>query len=328
MNLNKVVSQQKILGCLPFGSVLNKEQSRSIMQHAWEQGMREFDVATLYGGGQAAYILGNFLKGKRSESRIWCSIGLREVPDSKGVFSVASIKQSKAMIRESIEEMLIKLDTDYIDLLNIHAPDDSTPIEETLEALESFIKKGTVKEIGYSNFDPAQLGRILDAEKFTGVKINAMQMHGNLIEQRLLNEFQGELNEKKKKIFCYRPFARGLLGRNYSRINPKPLESRATRGWRLDGYLTSDILRQIERVSLLSEKYSISPVQLSLIWLFNIRKVDGIVFGVRTIEQLREIIYPYADGNTEEIINDLLEILGDPAFSSISSTLPVYYFEK
>ena len=325
---SSVIQGHKVLGCLQFGSVLSDVISREILNKAWDHGVRDFDVATLYGSGQAAGILGQFVKDRRLDSRLWCSVGLKEVPDPNGVFSVESFKQTKKNLSTAVEEMLTKLDTDYIDLLNVHAPDDSTPIEETLEILDSFIANGSIRQIGYSNFIPFQLQNILQAEKTTGVTVSTFQLHGNLIEQRLLNEFQRELQFAGKQVFCYRPFARGLLGRNYTRENPKPSESRATRGWRLDGYLTEEILGKLEDLARISTKFAIPTVQLALIWLFQVRSVDGVIFGARTIQQLNDVLDFTSYENLDQILEELVEFSKDSDFTTITSQLPLFYFEK
>jgi len=328
MPLSSVADGRKVLGCLQFGSVLSDAESKEILARAWGLGVRDFDVATLYGSGHAAGILGEFIQDRRSESKLWCSVGLKEVHDPNGVFSVESFKQTKNNLSNAVQEMLTKLDTDYIDLLNVHAPDDSVPVEETLEILNSFIVNGSIRQIGYSNFNPMQLQNILLAEKTTGVKVSTFQLHGNLIEQRLLNEFQKDLQLAGKQVFCYRPFARGLLGRNYTRENPKPIESRATRGWRLDGYLTEEILVKLEGLAKISVKFSIPTVQLALIWLFQVRSVDGVVFGAKTMQQLNDVLDFTNYDNLDQILEELVAFSADTSFLAITSQLPLFYFEK
>jgi aryl-alcohol dehydrogenase-like predicted oxidoreductase len=315
-----------VLGTLPFGAVISSEYSKNLINLAWDNGIRNFDIAPLYGNGMASEIINACLGERKKNSEFWVSIGLQKQPDERGVFAVTTIKQNKVNILKSVYEMLEKLQIDYISVLNLHAPDDESDMCEVLETLSELKVSGIINKLSISNFNSVQLKTIKKAEIETGVNFDIFQIHGNMIEQKLINEF---LNEKEsREIFCYRPLARGLLTREYSNTNHKPENSRATRGWRLERYMNSRFLLQIEKFQELSSKFNVSQGHLALYWIFNIANLDGVVLGIRTVEQLLDVTnYKHFDPSSE-LLSSFTKYLNDYGFKEIASTLPVDYFEK
>lgn len=325
---NDSLLEPLVLGCLPFGSVVDPFESHKILESAWHQGIKNFDVATLYGNGFATEILRKTFSGQAEVPNYWVSVGLEKVPDPNGIFSVTVMKLSKQNVFKMVNIMLEKLSAEKIEVLNIHGPDETTPIGETLEALLELRQAGKISKISISNFIPSELDDILKYESSSGIGFDIFQFHGNLLEQRLINEFEATLRVLSKKIYCYRPIARGLLGRGYSRVNPRPIDSRSTRGWRLNSYLNDDLLCVLEVLTSLACKYEISEVEIALYWLLQERKIDGTIIGVRTIDQLNGIIDSSSFMPTKDFLNDLGELIESNQFNSISNSLPLEYFEK
>ena len=317
-----------VLGCLPFGGVVDPIESQQILTTAWQKGIRNFDVAALYGNGLAANILRKTFSEQDNVPNYWVSVGLEKVPDPNGIFSVKVMKFSKQNVFTMVNSMLAKLSIEKIEVLNIHGPDETTPIGETLEALLELREAGKISEISISNFVPSELENILKYESSNGVGFDIFQFHGNLLEQRLINEFAPTLKMLSKRIYCYRPIARGLLGRGYSRVNPRPIDSRSTRGWRLNSYLNDDLLCVLEVITSLAHKHEVSEVEIALYWLLQERKIDGAIIGARTIEQINGIIDSSSFMPTRDFLNDLGELIDSNEFKSISNSLPLEYFEK
>lgn len=320
--------ERLVLGCLPFGGVVDSIKSKEILTTAWQKGIRNFDVATLYGNGIATNILRKTFEEQEVFPNYWVSIGLEKVPDPNGVFSVKVMKLSKQNVFNMVNTMLEKLSIRKIEVLNIHGPDETTPIGETLEALLELREAGKISKISISNFTPYDLEDILKYESLYGVGFDIFQFHGNLLEQRLINEFESNLKNLSKKIYCYRPIARGLLSRGYSRLNPRPIGSRSTRGWRLNSYLNDDLLCVLEKITSLANKYEISEIEIALHWLLQERKIDGAIIGARTIKQIIGIIDSLNFIPTRDFINDLEELMKIGEFDAISNSLPLEYFEK
>lgn len=319
--LNKVV-----LGTLPFGGVVNPQYSKNLIDLAWANGVRKFDIAPLYGNGLASEILTDSLGKRKKSSEFWVSIGLQKHPDKRGVFAVTTIKQNRINLFRSVHEMLNKLQVDNISVLNLHAPDDRSDMCEVLQTLFEMKHSGLISKLSVSNFNSAQLKRITKAEIETGVNFNIFQIHGNMIEQKLVNEFLSE--KKNHEIFCYRPLARGLLTREYSSDNHKPENSRATRGWRLERYMNNQFLSQVEKFQKLASEFKVSQSHLALYWLYSIAKLDGVVLGVRTTAQLLDILSYKNFNPSNDLKTRFADYLNGSEFKHIASSLPLDYFER
>lgn len=132
------------LGCNNFGKRLDEDQSREVVHAALDAGYDFFDTARAYGNGLSEDYLGRALGQRRDEAVIATKFGLEEPLPCEA-------PGSRRYIVRAVEESLRALDTDYIDLYQLHRPDPMTPMEETLDALEALIEQGKVRYIGSSN---------------------------------------------------------------------------------------------------------------------------------------------------------------------------------
>jgi aryl-alcohol dehydrogenase-like predicted oxidoreductase len=138
------------LGCNNFGRRIDLDGTRAVVDEALEQGITFFDTANTYGRGQSEEYLGEVLQGRRDQVVLATKFGM-DMGDGKGP------RGSRAYIRQAIEASLRRLRTDLIDVYWYHKPDGQTPIAETLETLDELVRAGTVRAIGASNFDAAQI---------------------------------------------------------------------------------------------------------------------------------------------------------------------------
>ena len=138
------------LGCNNFGRRIDLDGTRAVVDEALEQGITFFDTANTYGRGQSEEYLGEVLQGRRDRVVLATKFGM-DMGDGKGP------RGSRAYIQQAIEASLRRLRTDVIDVYWYHKPDGQTPIAETLETLDELVRAGTVRAIGASNFDAAQI---------------------------------------------------------------------------------------------------------------------------------------------------------------------------
>jgi len=138
------------LGCNNFGWKIDEDQSRQVVGAALEVGVTFFDTADVYGGTKSEEFLGRVLKGRRDKVTLASKYGIKIDEARPG-------GAKPAYIQSAIEDSLRRLQTDHLDLYQLHRPDDATPIADTLEALNNLVKAGKVREIGCSNFSAAQL---------------------------------------------------------------------------------------------------------------------------------------------------------------------------
>ena len=135
------------LGCNNFGWRIDAAGAAAVVDAAIESGINFFDTADIYGGGQSEEFLGRAINGRRDQVILATKFGMK-MPDGK-------LGANPAYVREAAEASLRRLGTDHIDLYQLHQPDPSTPIADTLGALDELVKAGKVREIGCSNFSAA-----------------------------------------------------------------------------------------------------------------------------------------------------------------------------
>src|SRR5215207_8380541 len=138
------------LGCNNFGMRIDEERSLAVVHAALDAGINFFDTADVYGGTRSEELLAEGLGARRKEAIIATKFGIPLDDQRKG-------GASSAYIRQAADDSLKRLNTDYIDLLQLHRPDPETPIADTLGALNDLVQAGKVREIGCSNFSAAQL---------------------------------------------------------------------------------------------------------------------------------------------------------------------------
>jgi aryl-alcohol dehydrogenase-like predicted oxidoreductase len=138
------------LGCNNFGRRIDLDGTRAVVDEALAQGITFFDTANTYGRGQSEEYLGDVLQGRRDQVVLATKFGM-DMGDGKGP------RGSRDYIRQAVEASLRRLRTDTIDVYWYHQPDGQTPIAETLETLDELVRAGTVRAIGASNFDAAQI---------------------------------------------------------------------------------------------------------------------------------------------------------------------------
>ena len=316
------------LGSLPFGGVVDDENATNIINLALERGCNTFDVAPLYGGGNAPRILGKALRYGRETVKIWCSIGLTSRPDINGVFAVDVAEHSPLFLESSVDQMLYELERDHIDVLNLHAFDPVTPVDEVLATISKLLSKGKILSASYSNLNHIEFDQLLLYDSDEKVIVQSLQMHGNILERRLVQEFTPKIDFPRRGIICYRPLARGLLGREYGPENARPSDSRSSRGWRLDRYLEPSTLKAISDLRNYVESAGFNLPTIALRWLESQEAVTGAVVGVRTSEQLTEILDGYSAFDSPEFLEDMESELVNLGLGDIAKSFPLDYFEK
>lgn len=316
------------LGSLPFGGVVDEKDAIEIINLALVRGCNTFDVAPLYGGGNSARILGKALRHVHETVKIWCSIGLTARPDVNGVFAVDVAEHSPLFLESSVDQMLYALERDHIDVLNLHAFDPVTPVSEVLATISELLSKGKILSASYSNLNHSEFDQLSLYDSNEKAIVRSLQVHGNLLERRLVREFAPKIDYPRRRIVCYRPLARGLLGREYGPENARPVDSRSSRGWRLDRYLEPSTLEAISDLRKFVESAGFILPTIALRWLEGQDAVAGAVVGVRTSEQLSEIFDGYSAFDSPEFLEDVESELVSLGLGDIAERFPLDYFEK
>ena len=268
------------LGCNNFGSRVNDDGTREVVDAALDAGITLLDTADVYGnrgGSEAA--LGEALKGRRDRVVIATKFGhamTDDAPPNRG---------SREYIRQAVEASLRRLQTDWIDLYQYHRPDGITPIEETLGALNELVDEGTVRFIGSSNLDGRQIVEADDVAKDRGwARFVSAQNEYSFLERGAEEELLPTAERLEIGVLPYFPLASGLLTGKYRRGRPAPAGTRlALRPERL----TDDAFDTIEALESFAESRGVSLLDVAIGGLAAQPAIASVIAGATKPEQAR-----------------------------------------
>ena len=258
--------------------------ARRLIDICLEAGVNMFDTADVYSDGQSESILGKALEGKRDQVLISTKATFRL---GKGPNDVGS---SRYHLRKSIEGSLRRLETDYIDIYHLHAFDASTPIEETLDTLHTFIREGKVRYIACSNFSGWHLMKSQAiADRYGWAKYVAHQVYYSLIGRDYEWELMPLALDQKVGALVWSPLGWGRLTGKIRRNSPIPADSRlhktAAQGPQMEDEYLYKVVDALDAVAAETGK---SVPQVALNWLLQRPTVSSIIIGARNEEQLRQ----------------------------------------
>jgi len=277
---------QFCLGCMMFGDVTPEEESLAIIQAALDAGINFLDTADKYGAGASERVVGKALAGRREQIVLATKVGLavdRTGPNASGT--------ARKHIREAVEASLQRLGTDYIDIYYLHTYDRSTPLEESLAALDDLIRAGKVLYVGVSNFRAWQVVRAVGLQELHGWdRLAAVEPLYNLANRDAEVELLPACEALGIGVCSYSPLARGVLTGKYKAGQEPPADSRAARG---NVRLMQTEYREAnfalaEQVGKLAAQVGCTPSQLALAWVAANRLVTAPLIGPRTMAQLRD----------------------------------------
>lgn len=287
------------LGCNNLGRDLDRESSANLVRAARLVGIDYFDTARLYGNGDSERYLGAALGSDRDRVVVATKFGrIPRVPDAPGA--------DRAGIRANIEVSLSELGTDYIDLYQLHFPDEETPITETLSVLAELVEEGKVREIGCCNFDTTRLREALDASDANGwPRFVSNQVEYSLVHRRPESNGLGALcSEEGVALLPYYPLASGLLTGKTRRDQPPQGRLQMEQYGR---FLTEDNFDLVERLEPFADARGLTMAQVALGWLLTREAVPAVTPGATRPEQ---IVSNVAAADWEPSAADLEELGG------------------
>jgi aryl-alcohol dehydrogenase-like predicted oxidoreductase len=269
------------IGCNAFGVRIDADQTKAVVDAAFEHGVDFFDTADSYGLGESEQLLGKALKGRRDEVVIATKFGM----DMRGVNGDDGGRRgTAAYVRTAVEASLQRLGTDRIDLYQLHTPDPSTPIEETLGAMTELMKEGKVRAIGSSNLQAWQLvdadwvAKTKELESFVTAQ-NEYSLYNRTAETELVPACLA----LGVGVLPYFPLAYGLLTGKYNRGEAAPAGTRlAAQSERL---ANADWDR-IEALEAFAASRGISILQLAIGGLAAQPAVSSVIAGATKPEQV------------------------------------------
>ncbi len=316
------------LGTMSFGSWSDEKESFKIMDKAVDFGINFFDTAELYPvppkaeyAGETEKIIGKWLKDKKRENFIIAS----KVAGAANGWFVPPIRNGMTAIdsfhiKTAIEGSLKRLGTDYIDLYQMHWPDNVVPIEESLKAFDELVKEGKVRYLGTSNDTAYGLTKANESSKRLGIsRFESIQNNFSLNNPRFLDELAEVCRKEEISLLPYSPIAGGVLSGKY---NGEFLPENA----RFSAYLKSDnprikaqgtrfvsekTLASTAKYMEIAKKLDISPVTLAVAYSKQFDFVASTIIGARSAEQLDESFAAMDIELSDETMKEIQDIQND-----------------
>ncbi|WP_374462700.1 aldo/keto reductase [Chryseobacterium sp.] len=271
-----------------FGWTLDEKQSFDILDRFTEAGFNFIDTADTYSwwvngkGGQSEEIIGKWMKSRNNRNNIVLATKVGSQTKEHG-FDI-----SRKHILKSVDESLLRLQTDHIDLYYTHFDDDTTPVEETLSAYDEIIKAGKVRYIAASNLSPERLKASFDAaEKNNLPKYVALQPHYNLMEREGFEQNYAPLAEQfDLSVFPYWSLAAGFLTGKYR--NEADL-AKSARGEGVRKYLNDKGLEVLKALDQVSAKHNTTQGTVSLAWLLSNPLITAPIVSATSASQLETV---------------------------------------
>jgi aryl-alcohol dehydrogenase-like predicted oxidoreductase len=248
-----------------------------------DAGINLFDTANIYSRGESEEILGEAISGRRDDlllaTKVRMPVG--DGPNDTGL--------SRYHIIRECEESIRRLGADYIDLYQVHEWDGLTPLEETLEALDTLVKSGKVRYVGSSNYSGWQLMKALGISERLGLqRYVSQQIHYTLQAREAEYELVPLAIDQECPILVWSPLAGGLLSGKYRR-DKDASEGRHVEGWdEPPVYDTDKLYDTVDVIVEIAEERGVSAAQVALSWLLGRPGVASVIVGARTDEQLAD----------------------------------------
>jgi aryl-alcohol dehydrogenase-like predicted oxidoreductase len=276
------------LGCLNFGSKADLETSYRIIDRALEAGINFLDTANVYGRGKSEQVTGAALKRNGRRDRVVLATKVHGRMDDHDPNAAGN---SRRHIISECEASLRRLQTDYIDLYQIHRPQSDIPADETLRALDDLIRTGKVRYAGSSTYAAWQLMESLMVSREEGLhRFVCEQPPYNLLDRRIERELIPFAQTYGVALIPWSPLGGGLLTGRYTREVQRPADLNRYKGE--DGYLNSILTEgffdRIGPFCELAKAKGCSPSQLALAWCLHRPGVTSPIIGPRTMEHLED----------------------------------------
>ena len=281
------------LGMMSYGTprwrewVLDEERSRPFIQTAIEKGINFFDTANVYSLGVSEEVTGKLLAEclPRDEYVLAtkCYGEMKKSPNGSGL--------SRKAIMFAIDESLKRLNTDYVDLYQIHRWDNNTPIEETMEALHDVVKAGKARYIGASSMWAWQFAKAQHVAEMNGwTKFVSMQNHYNLIYREEEREMIPLCIDQGVGVIPWSPLARGFLAGNRTREDYGETLRAKTDTFAHNLYYAESDWEILDRLKEVAERLGKKPAQVALAWMLHKNGIHSPIIGATKMYQLEEAI--------------------------------------
>ncbi len=271
-------------GFAKIGNV-SLEEVRRLIDLVADAGVNLIDTADIYSAGASESLIGEAMGGKRKPGMLIASkarFAMGKGPNDAGL--------SRWHLIRACEESLTRLRTDVIDLYQVHQWDGQTPLEETLEALDSLVRAGKVRYIGCSNYSGWHVMKAMEIARRDGrIPFVSQQIHYTLQAREAEYELIPLALDQKLGVLVWSPIAGGLLSGKHRRDRSAPEGTRQMRGWNEPPIADEAKLWDIvDELVAIGEAHGVSAARIALAWLLDRPSVTSLIIGGRTEAQFKD----------------------------------------
>jgi len=276
-----LIVSELALGSMQFGKKMNmgnldQKMTNEMVKLALEHGINFIDTADVYSLGESETLLGNALKGIRQEIVLATKVRL---PMSDNFNRSGA---TRVNLLRGIDSSLRRLQTDYIDLYQVHGWDSNTPLEETLRTLDDLVRQGKARYIGLSNYHAWQAATALGIQEREHLeKFVTAQMYYSLVGRELEYDWISFAQYHNIGILVWSPLAGGFLSGKYDRKNPAPPGTRFAEAGRFIPFDTERGHRVVEVLKELETRHGVSPARIALSWILSRPAVSSVIIAAR-----------------------------------------------
>ena len=293
------------LGAMNFGTSndapCGEAESQRIIDAFVDAGHNFIDTANGYTGGQSEQILGRAVAGRRHSVVIATKAWVRQGPGPN------DLGTSRLHLTSALDASLKRLGTDYIDLYQMHAWDNTTPIDETMATLDGFVRAGKVRYIGCSNYTGSQIVEAQwAASRQNGTPFISLQPRYSLLSREIEADVLPACQRHGLGTLIYSPLAGGMLSGKYRQGEPPPPDSRFARREHY-GAFSERNFEIVEAVKAIAAQLDTTPSAVAIAWCLTRRGVTSAIIGPRTLEQMNECL----EGTELTLPDETLKALSD-----------------
>lgn len=304
-------------GTMTFGSQTDQAGAQRIVDTCIDHAVNFFDTANVYNKGVSETMLGKALQGRRNRVVLASKVRMKmgDAPDESGL--------SRAAMRKAIDESLTRLGTDYLDLYYLHAPDPSTPIEETLATMDELVRAGKVRYPAFSNYASWQVVQMFWIAKENGYRPpRVSQPMYNLLARAIEREYVAMCKQFGVSTVVYNPLAGGLLTGKQRRERPLAGTRFDNNQLYLDRYWHPAYFDALDELSAAAAEAGRSMVDVALCWLLYHSAADCLILGASRLEHLEQNLAPFDHG--KPLPPELLAVC-DAAWAKLRGVTPSYH---
>lgn len=302
-----LIVSEVALGTMQFGQKMNmgnldQAATTELVGFALDQGINFIDTADVYSLGQSEEFIGNAIKGKREDLVIAtkCRLPMSDNLNRSGATRVNIIR--------GVESSLKRLQTDYLDLYQLHGWDSNTPLEETVRAMDDLVRQGKVRYIGFSNYLSWQGATALGLQERLGLnRFVTAQMYYSLVGRGLEFDFQSMAEYHNLGILVWSPLAGGFLSGKYDRGKPAPAGTRFSESGNFVPFDREQGFAVLDAARAVADRHGVSVARVSLAWILAQPAITSVIVAGRKKEHLADNIAAVDLELTEQDLRELNE---------------------